>query len=328
MSKTLFHFVLAITLVSSSYKYSLSQSMASEITGACGNLSWVLSENGDLKISGIGEMPNYSFIQFKTGDNYPTSPWGGFKNVIFSLTIEEGVSSVGNFAFAYFENLKKVILPESITSIGESAFRNCNFSNISLSNRLTSIGADAFNRCNLQNVNITANVTEIGEGAFSGNNKLKSIEVSQQNNNYCGVDGVLFTKSKKVLIQYPAGKEDSKYKIPKTVVRIGSSAFEKSKLSEIEIPEGVAEIGVWAFSSCDKLSDIYLPKTLKKIEMYAFCWLTLKSITCLAPEVPFANHQSFDVNSDCVLNVAKGMKNEFANDTEWCRSIKIIKEKN
>jgi hypothetical protein len=304
--------------------------MVSEITGTCGNLTWILTENGDLNISGNGEMPNYDFIRIpeSRGDNYPTSPWGGFKDVIYSLTIEEGVSTVGNYAFAYLENLKKIALPQSMFSIGENAFRNCNFNIIDLPDGLRSIGKEAFSRCNLQSIHISENVTQIGEGAFSGNNKLKTIDVSERNERYCSMDGVLFTKEKKLLVQYPAGKEGNSYKIPKAVKRIGQSAFEKSKLTEIYIPEGVTEIGVWAFSGCNWLSEVYLPKTLEKIEHYAFCWLNLKSITCLSPRVPFADHQSFDVNEDCILTVSKGMKNAFASDKEWSRSIKTIKEKN
>jgi hypothetical protein len=331
MNKILFNFTLTLAIIGAHCKIGVSQStMVDEISGSCGSLTWVLTENGDLKIAGNGEMPKYGFIRIPEprGKNYPTSPWGGFKDVIYSLTIEEGVLSVGQFAFAYCENLKKVTLPQSLISIGDAAFRDCNFSSIDLPNSIIEIGEEAFSSCNLQNVNIPDNITKIGEGAFSGNNKLKTIYISERNEHYCSMDGVLFTKDKKILVQYPAGKEGNNYKIPKAVKRIGNSAFDKSKLTEIDIPEGVTEIGVWAFNDCKNLSEVYLPKTLEKIEYYAFCWLYLKSITCLAPKLPFADHQSFDVNEDCVLTVAKGMKNVFANDKEWSRSIKTIKEKN
>ncbi len=90
----------------------LSGGAAAETSGICGDhLTWVLDNDGSLTISGTGEM--YDFT---------SAPWElSMKKVI----IEEGVTSIGDTAFAKCPELVDVTLPNSITVIGDSVFYDC-----------------------------------------------------------------------------------------------------------------------------------------------------------------------------------------------------------
>ena len=86
-------------------------------SGQCGeNLTWTLDDTGTLTISGTGEMLNY---------NRNTMPWKGHLESITSVVIEEGATSIGNYAFSGCSNLTSVDIGNGVTSIGSSAFAYC-----------------------------------------------------------------------------------------------------------------------------------------------------------------------------------------------------------
>ena len=106
---------------------------------------------------------------------------------------------------------------------------------------MISIGDKAFARCTaLENITIPNGVINIGNYVFAGCNSLQSINVSEGNSNYLSCGGVLFDKSKSVLIKYPEGKKDTSYIIPDGVTSIGDFAFMYCiSLKSITIPENV-----------------------------------------------------------------------------------------
>lgn len=139
--------------------------------GECGaegdNVTWVLYSNGELVISGEGDIAN-----FVNG-----SP---FKNLDFEeVFIEEGIESIGHGTFAYCKDLSNVMLPSSLVSIGDYVFQNCtNIIDVVIPNSVISIGEGAFYFClKLENIKLSNNITSLGHGAFYNCYNLVNLEI-------------------------------------------------------------------------------------------------------------------------------------------------------
>ena len=208
-----------------------------------------------------------------------------------SITLPEGVKSIGSEAFSHCVSLKDITLPEGMESIGSEAFSHCySLKNITLPEGVESIGSGAFKYCDsLESITLPGSVTSIEPTAFAtfGNTQ---IIVSENNEKFCSVDGVLFDKNKEVLI---ACVNKKAYKIPEGVTTIGKQAFSGSMwfesivlpegvtsieegafwgkpLESITLPEGVTRVGIAAFMYCEYLKSIMLPKSLTSIDTEAF----------------------------------------------------------
>ena len=255
------------------------------VSGTCGadgdNLTWELTEDGTLTISGMGNMMDWT----KTS-NPDNAPWYSWRSSITKVVMESGVTSVGGEAFAKCTNLTSITIPEGVTSIGGNAFMSCEtLANITLPESLTYINTLAFQSCTaLSNITIPANVDYIFPEVFRACNKLVNIYVDSDNSRYCDVDGVLFNKRKTELHTYPAGKTASAYVIPSSVITIGQYAFQLCKnLTSIKIPDSVTTIKGVAFASCTNLASITIPESVTSLGDYAFSYCTnLTSITIVA----------------------------------------------
>ena len=142
-------------------------------SGTCGdNLVWDLDDNGNLTISGQGRMDHYSTY----GPDIAYAPWG---EDVKSVTIEEGVTSIGSYAFYRCTNLSSVITPHSVTSIGEGAFCGCkSISSVTITGPVRAIVDMTFSGCrNLQYVFLPDSVEYIGCGAFNNCKYLKYINM-------------------------------------------------------------------------------------------------------------------------------------------------------
>lgn len=136
-----------------------------------------------------------------------------------TVTIPDGVTSIGKDAFGGCDALKSITIPDSVISIGDKVFAGCT---------------------TLENITIPNGVINIENYAFAGCNSLQSINVSEGNSNYLSCGGVLFDKSKSVLIKYPEEEKDTSYIIPDGVTSIGDFAFMYCiSLKSITIPENV-----------------------------------------------------------------------------------------
>ena len=129
-----------------------------ETRGTCGdNLSWLFNdENSTLVISGTGDMSRYTTCL--------SCPWSSFMEQIETVEIEEGVSSIGSYAFCNCSSLKTVNITSSIlTSIGGSAFQICkNLTSITIPSSVTSIREYAFYGCeSLTSITLPSSLTSI-----------------------------------------------------------------------------------------------------------------------------------------------------------------------
>ena len=282
-------------------------------TGKCGdNVTYLLdTSTGVLTISGTGKMTDYhdydstpfykdTKIKVITIDFGVTSIGDYAFNLCTSLTsvtIPNSVTSIGYEAFDYCESLTSITIPNSVTSIGDYAFRGCtSLTSITIPNSVTSIGGDAFYGCtSLTSVTIGNSVTSIGGNPFSGCKSLLSIEVSDNNKNYSSFDGILFNKNKSELIAYPAGKTDSEYAIPNSVTSIGSYAFYGcTSLTSVEIPDGVTSIDWHAFSNCTNLTSIIIPNSVTSVGSYAFEYCTSLTSITIPDSVKSIGNWAFD----------------------------------
>lgn len=129
--------------------------------GTCGDdLTWTLSDDGVLTVSGTGDMYDYSW--------YLPAPWSDKSQSITAVIIEDGITSIGNFAFDNCSNLSKVSISSSVSSIGEYAFADCSaLQDLELPNGLEYIGPFTFSGCTgLTDLTLPVSLETIGDGAF------------------------------------------------------------------------------------------------------------------------------------------------------------------
>ncbi len=189
------------------------------------------------------------------------------------LTLKEGLESIDEFAFSETA-LTNVNIPKSVKSIGRYAFAfNEGLETVSLNEGLETIATSAFQQCPIKDITIPASVKEIGtaEGSpFGECPELVSISVAEGNNCVKVVDGVLFSKDGKRLIQYPAGKEESTYTVPSGTEKIEPYAFSACmKLQNIIISEGVKSIGDCAFAG-SKMESVNIPDSVTELGLFLF----------------------------------------------------------
>ena len=211
------------------------------------NLTWKLYEDGTLNISGTGAMKDYD------SDDSPATQK---KDSVKKVVIEDDVTSIGNYAFSGCSSLTDITLPSSVTSIKSCAFYKCSqLASIEIPSSVTSIGNSAFRNCTgLTSITIPESVTSIGDSAFRNCTGLTSITISDR---VTSIGNYVFWGCSNL----------TSIVIPDSVTSIGVLAFSDcSSLTSITIPDSVTSIGYAAFSDCSSLKIISLSckSTLKK----------------------------------------------------------------
>lgn len=182
------------------------------------------------------------------------------------------------------EEIKDLVIPDGVETIGYSTFSGCSeLTSVSIPNSVTSIGEDAFAGCSgLTSIAIPANVTNIGLNAFQGCIGLTAVHVSDLGA-WCSIEGGGSASNPLEYAHhlYLNGEEVKDLVIPDGVTNIGSYAFSGcSALTSVTIPNSVTSIGDYAFKGCTGLTAIDIPNGVTSIGSGAFTYCPeLASIT-------------------------------------------------
>ncbi len=201
-----------------------------------------------------------------------------------SITLPEGVTSIGVWAFHDCTSLASITLPESVTSIGGGAFWGCtSLKSITIPESVTGIDSYTFADCtSLSSITIPQGVTSIGNDAFSDCTSLSSITIPQGVTSIGG--GVFWGCTSLVSIT-----------IPESVTGIDSYAFaDCTSLESVTIPEGVTSIGEYAFRKCASLSSVIIPSSVTSIDDSAFEYCS--NLESIAVD---ENNSTYDSRNGC-----------------------------
>lgn len=226
------------------------------------------------------------------------------------------VTSVGGAAFSGCRDVTSVTIPESVTSIGWTAFAETSLASVTIPSSVTYIGAYAFTSSNLTSVTIPKSVTFIGEGVFGGCWNLTSIQLESGNPVYDSRDNcnAIIETASNTLIE---GWEFSS--IPNSVTTIGSAAFVYcGNLTSIKIPNSVTSIASTAFWGAG-LTSITIPESVKSIGTYAFYCPSLKEMYCYSDALPKTEGEIFmDVDlKNATLHVPVSSLEAYKTTAPW-----------
>ena len=219
------------------------------------------------------------------------------------------VTVIGDWAFAYCDELTSITLPETVKQIDELAFYTCSaMTEINIPAGLTGIADGVFQYCRaLDGITLPDSVASIGNGAFYGCESLSALELP------AGVTSIgerAFESCDSLTeIALPAGITtiaDGAFtfsgltgiRIPEGVTSIGYSAFSNCyDLTEVTVPSSVNEIGQWAFSSCDSMENVYI----SDLE----AWCTIRFDYEYANPLYYANHLYLNGQKVTTLEIPK-----------------------
>ena len=214
-------------------------------------------------------------------------------------TIETGDTLMSLSYLPITSALKSITIGNGVTSIGQQAFFRCSsLTSVTIGDSVTSIGNNAFNYCySLTSVTIGDSVTSIADSVFSGCSSLTNLRVDTNNPNYSSSDDgkILYNKGKTKLIAYPSATGD--VTIGNSVTSIGEYAFrECSKLTNVTIPDSVTSIGKGAFRECSKLTSVVIPDSVTSIGTSAFYECSSLTSVVIPDSVTSIDYGAF---SDC-----------------------------
>lgn len=274
------------------------------LSGKCGkNVSYSISDDGVLTISGTGAMNNFTY----KSDDSSDCPWHGVRYALKKIVVEDGVTSIGSCAFSFDFSVTDVTLPSSLKTIGNDAFSGCyGLTSVVIPEGVTSVGAYAFALCSaIKTITVPASTTELGNHAFdtgeyydgSYHTQLTDIHykgTAQQwyqaggNSAYnpqfttvycqgkalsttsgqCGANAFWKLDKTGTLTIYGSG---AMYDYPIDDNQDSTSPWPVWVVKRIDVQEGITTIGAYAFCYTVNATALSLPDSLTTIGQDAFC---------------------------------------------------------
>ena len=207
----------------------------------------------------------------------------GYCSFLSEIVIPASVTSIGDSAFGDCSSLSEVVIPSSVTSIGDRTFWNCSsLSKIVIPSCITNIGDSAFRDCSsLSEVVIPSSVTSIGDSAFRDCSSLSEVVIPSS---VTSIGDSAFNGCSSL----------SDIVIPSSVTNIGNDAFWScGSLFKIVIPSGVTSIGDSAFGDCSFLSTIVIPSSVTSISDSAFRYCSSLSEVVIPSSVTSIGDSAF-----------------------------------
>ena len=260
--KNIIAIILIISLVLS-LGVLVTPSKADEVaSGTCGDdLAWTLDSDGVLTVSGTGDMDDFTNT---------SRPWYSYRSSIKTVVIEDGVTSVGQYAFYNCAALDTLKLPDTLTSIGAYAFGYTSITSLIIPDSVTEIGRTAFFYCDeLVSLTLSENLTEIEQSTFAYCKSLTEV-IIPDSVTYISAS-VFYQCSSITDVSFGSGLET-----------IGKSAFGYcTSLTSVSVPDNVISIGDSAFIDCDNIEEVYIGSGVSDMDpASAFCRCTsLESFT-------------------------------------------------
>jgi len=239
--------------------------------GICGEeVYWAIDRDGVLTIGGTGPMLDLPA-------NEPAL-WDYWDDAFDTVIVEEGVTSIGQYAFYFLHNIKRVELPGSVQLVGAYAFRDCLYlEQVILSEGLERIGESAFSgTLNLQEIQFPSTLRTIENSAFQSSSLISAAfhegleTIGDRAFSMNPLESIVIPSTVTYLSGFEMCGSLSQVELNNSGV-IGTSAFSYcSSLETIIIPEGITEIQEYAFYESGGLKEITIPSTVTRIGELAF----------------------------------------------------------
>lgn len=284
-------------------------------------------------VTGLGE---YSFSGTYSPDHQTNHNLISFCNQIQSVTIPESVTSIGKSAFEHCSKLDSLTIKGVATSIGAYAFASCtSLTSLSLVGSFQTIGDSAFVNCGMTSLTIDATITSIEKYAFSSR-FLTSLSLTgnvQKIGDHAfdscsSLNTVTFPKSPTSIGSYAFDSCTSlnSIEIPGTVTEIGDCAFYHcSGLTSVKIDEGVQSTGADMFNDCGQLTTVTFPESLTTIADGSFASCSNLNHVKIPARVTCIGDSAF---SNCTslseITLQDGVKTIGANAFFSCQALTSI----
>ena len=268
----------------------------------------------------ITDIASWCSIKFSDISSNPVACGGSLYlngEEIKELIIPNGVTTIGDYAFTRCTSMISVTIPGSVTSIGNSSFSSCrNLTSVTIPNSVTSIGICAFMSCSsLTSVTISNGVVSLGRQAFNYCTSLTSISIP---NSVTSIGTDAFSGCSSL----------TSITIPNSVTSIDWGTFSYcSSLTTVTIPNSVTSIMNYAFYNCSSLTSIIIGNSVTTIETEAFAGCPeLTDVYCLSENVPSTKSDAFNGSyiEFATLHVPASSINDYKEKEPWNNFQSIV----